>query len=458
MERIVIIGNDRFSAELARACLVRGLQTVSVVTSDESRMELAWLGHDVRQVPSLGSLDETMGEAVVSPFMEERIAQTNWLWLSEVASEEPNELAIGRLLDWTDAPGAADLATWATPVLFADFEAQIELLAEFFCATHFEECKVRRSLSTHSASEQDVAATLGWLQGGNPMAELRGVAQGPWKDWWRLHGFGLRGNRVEEDGMPQTVWRVPGVRLTQSVVFAPGYKGFSLWGAWARWAQLWAARGWQFEGVDFSGNGTTSLWPRAIQDEARWSRNTYFAEAQELAEWICALPPDRPLVLMGHSRGAVSTLFAARQAEARGRRLKAVVLLAPVAHPRERFPVGEALESWRRSNRLEVRNARTGQILVHPFRFYEDYLEHEDALDPIRNARALECPVLAFHAADDSAVLPSEGRDLAAASSRGQFHLLSSGGHTFGTKEPWDSDDVSEELRTITEIVLQVLK
>ena len=242
------------------------------------------------------------------------------------------------------------------------------------------------------------------------------------------------------------------------MVFAHGYKGFSLWGAWAAWAQWWAARGWKFQAVDFSFNGTTALWPRAIQDEERWSRNTYFEEAQELAAWIGTLPSAGPLVLIGHSRGAVSTLFAAREAEARGRRLKAVVLLAPVAHPRNRFPTGAALDAWRESDRLEVRNARTGQVLVHPYRFFEDYLEHEEALDPIRNASSLACPLLVFHASDDLVVSPIEGKDLAASAPHGRFHLLSSGGHTLGTKEPWDSGEISPELKEITDIILRSLE
>lgn len=458
MERIVIIGSDRFAAELARACLARGLKTVSYVMGEEAQKEFEFLGHDVRLVPTLMSIDEGIGEVVVSPFVEEKRAKTSWLWLCEVPSDQPNELVIGRILDWSHAPRVSDLAEWETPLLFADFEDQIEFLADLFRATPFDRLKVKSPLMTHSASAQDVAGTLRWLQAGNPHAALHDAGPGPWKDWWNRHGFGFQGERPNADGMPQAVWHVPGVPQERCVVFAPGYKGFSLWGAWATWAQLWAASGWHFQAVDFSGNGTTALWPRAIQDEASWSQNTYFAEAKELAAWIGTMPSNRPMVLIGHSRGAVSTLYAARQAEGRGRRLDAVVLLAPVAHPRERFPSGVALDSWRQSDRLEVSNARTGQILVHPFHFYEDFIEHEEDLDPVKNVLALKCPVLVFHAADDPVVSPNDGRDLVAAAQRGQFHLMASGGHTLGTKEPWDVGAVSPELQEITEIMLQFLE
>lgn len=434
------------------------MRTESIVLDAGARNEFELLGQEVSVVSSLMDIDERLGHAVVSPFVAEEREQTDWLWLRELASNREHEWVLGRLMDATDAPDAAALSAWNGPIPFADFEGQIQVLADVLQAIHSTELKAHRALPTDSVSARELTATVNWLKAGDPTAPLAGVPNGRWKDWWNRHGFGLHCERPNAPGLPQAVWRVPGTRAAQSAVFAPGYKGYSLWGAWSTWAQLWASHGWQFHSVDFSGNGTTPLWPRAIQDEAAWSRNTYSAEARELAAWLVSLPQNQPLVLIGHSRGAVSTLHAARIAEARGMELKAVILLAPVAHLRRRFPQGEALEAWRQTDRLEVRNARTGQVLVHPYRFFQDFIEHEQELDPLRNVKELNSPVWVFHAKDDAAVSPDEGRDLAAASRNGQFHLLSSGGHTLGTKEPWDSGEVSFELLEVTTTILRELK
>ena len=434
------------------------MRTESIVLDEGARNEFELLGPEVSVVSSLMDIDERLGHAVVSPFVAEEREQTEWLWLRELDSNREYEWVLGRLMDATHAPDADALSAWNGPISFADFEGQIQCIADLLQSVHSTELKAHRVLPADSVSAREVTATVNWLKAGNPTAPLVGVQDGRWKDWWNRHGFGLHCERPNAQGLPQAVWHVPGMRTAQLAVFAPGYKGFSLWGAWSTWAQLWASRRWQFHSVDFSGNGTTPLWPRAIQDEAAWSRNTYSAEAHELAAWVVSLPANQPLVLIGHSRGAVSTLHAARVAEARGMELNAVILLAPVAHLRPRFPQGEALEEWRQTDRLEVRNARTGQVLVHPFRFFQDFIDHEQELDPLLNAKQLKCPVWVFHAKDDAAVSPDEGRDLAAASPNGRFHLLSSGGHTFGTKEPWESGDVSLELLEVTATILRELE
>lgn len=449
MERIVIIGNDRFAAGLAEACLRRGMQPHSVLLDEGARRDFELLGHEVKVVSSLHELDGGMRNALVSPYVIEWREQTNWVWLKEAVSGRGNEWVVGRLLDPLNPPNAATLTADA-PVAFADFAGQIQSLANQLQTLQSLDQRDHAPLETALASASEVAATAHWITAGDPGAPLEGVAEGPWKAWWNRNGFGLHAVRPATRGMPQAIWHVPGIRADQAMVFAPGYKGFSLWGAWSSWAQKWASLGWQFQAVDFSCNGTTARWPRAIHDEDAWSRNAYSKEADELTAWVVSLPRNRPLVLVGHSRGAVSTLCAARAAEARGMQLKAVVLLAPVARLRDRFPSGDALELWRTSDRLEVRNARTGQVLVHPFRFYEDFIEHEDALDPLLNARALQCPLLVYHAEDDAAVSPDEGRQLAATAPKGRFHALTLGGHTMGTKEPWHHGGVSPELHEIT--------
>ena len=120
-----------------------------------------------------------------------------------------------------------------------------------------------------------------------------------------------------------------------------------------------------------------------------------------------------------------------------GGTLAGAVLWAPVSDFFRRFPKGADLKAWEASNRLEVRNGRTGQTLIHPFAFYEDADGRRDALNILEAASELTCPALVIHGSEDVAVPWPEGKALAKAAPGGRFECIQGADHVFGMSHPW---------------------
>lgn len=130
-------------------------------------------------------------------------------------------------------------------------------------------------------------------------------------------------------------------------------------------------------------------------------------------------------------------VLGAREFEARGGSLLGVSLWAPVSDVFSRFPEGAALAAWQDSDRMEVVNGRTGQVLVHPFAFYQDAVARRDLLNVQKAVEGLECRVLVVHGEADPAVAWMEGRQISRWAKRGTWVLLEGADHVFGMRHPW---------------------
>ncbi len=245
------------------------------------------------------------------------------------------------------------------------------------------------------------------------------------------------------------------------VVFFHGYKGFKDWGCWNLVARRFAENGWAFFKANFSHNGTTLEQPIEFDDLDGFAANTYSKEVADgcaMVEfaaahrdgWGCA---SKPIVLIGHSRGAgIAALVAARQTD-----VSKLVTWAGVSDFGARFPSGKALDDWRNSGTLAVVNARTGQVLEHSFDWYLDFCGNAAALD-IRSAiHGFDRPLLVVHAGDDDVVHVSEAFKLGRWSHLSTLKVIPSGGHTFNAKHPWDADQMPEALAEVCATTLDFI-
>ncbi|MAU77131.1 MAG: alpha/beta hydrolase [Crocinitomicaceae bacterium] len=223
------------------------------------------------------------------------------------------------------------------------------------------------------------------------------------------------------------------------IVFAHGYKGFKDWGAWGVMGDMFAEEGWEFVRFNFSHNGHVLPDLNQCSDVLAWSKNTYSKEKSDLEEILLnasdACKPTEKVIVIGHSRGGGVAALAAANGPVDG-----VVLLASVSDFARRFPVGDQLEAWRNTDRLEILNGRTQQLLSHSFSFFEDFSLNAEALNIERAVRSLEVPLLAVHGDSDKAVSDVEGRELATWATQGHFVSIPDTGHTFGTFHPWNSN------------------
>lgn len=228
---------------------------------------------------------------------------------------------------------------------------------------------------------------------------------------------------------------------TTAVLFLHGYKGYAAWGCWDQMCDALTDLRIHAFRLDFSGNGTTAERPNEIHDLDAWSDNTYRQELSEAIDAIKALRHQGfDVILMGHSRGGGIATLAAGALRDTMYAVKGLVLLASVSDFERRFPTGEGLANWRATGRWEVKNGRTGETYHHKFHFYEDFVAYRELLDIRRQAARVGVPVLIAHAKDDQAVSAEESLELAMIMRQGTRVAVvefETGGHTFGTKEPW---------------------
>ena len=235
-------------------------------------------------------------------------------------------------------------------------------------------------------------------------------------------------------------------QVKEMLVFAHGYKGFKNWGAWSLALDALCNQQRSAFRFDFTHNGVTSWFPDEIIDTERWSENTYRKEIDELkavsTHW---LNQGYRVSLIGHSRGGGIASIAASELQASGTPVDACLLWAAVSDFESRFPDETAMSAWQQSDRWEIINQRTGQTLHHRFGFYESFHREKGNLNIQDALSRLECPVFIAHAKDDLAVLPSEAESLCKVTQM-DIQWLNQGGHTFGSRQPWLSSELPDDM------------
>jgi len=250
----------------------------------------------------------------------------------------------------------------------------------------------------------------------------------------RLATFPLRA----ADGGPLYVDVLSGARpgeVRPTVVICHGFKGFKDWGFFPKVADRLALAGYTAVTFNFSGSGVGPD-SEVVDEPERWFRQTLSDDLADLAtvvDHLAASPP--PWIgLLGHSRGGATAVLQA----ARDPRVAALVTWSAVS-TFHRYPPAD-VERWRREGRMDVVNARTGQVLPIGTDLLDDLQTHGNGvLDVLAAAARVGVPWLIAHGADDESVPCAEAERLVGASASERTRLLKIGGagHTFGVRHPW---------------------
>ncbi|MDX2191732.1 MAG: alpha/beta fold hydrolase [Gemmatimonadales bacterium] len=229
----------------------------------------------------------------------------------------------------------------------------------------------------------------------------------------------------------------PGMPALPAVVILHGFKGFKEWGFLPPFAERVARAGCTAVTLTVSGAGVDDQCSFSLPE--RFGHNSYGAELADLGLVLDALaagelgvPAPTSIGLLGHSRGGgVAILRAATDA-----RVRALVTWASIARA-DRWGEG-AREAWRRRGRLDVVNARTGDVLPL-YTTLLDELERDGAgrLDILAHAARLAVPWLVVHGTADEAVPFAEAEALVAAQPRARLLAMEGAGHGFGAAHPW---------------------
>jgi len=257
---------------------------------------------------------------------------------------------------------------------------------------------------------------------------------------------------VGADGEPLYVDVRTGARpgeVRPTVVILHGFKGFKNWGFFPCLAERLALAGFTAVTFNFSGSGVGPD-SEVVDEPDRWFRQTLSNDLADLDTVIAHMAEAAPpwIGLVGHSRGGGTAAIQA----ARDTRVRALVTWAAVAGF-SRYSTAE-LARWRREGRIEVVNARTGQILPMGTVSLND-LEANGVgggpLDVLAAATRIRVPWLIVHGTADESVAGSEAERLAGASGSGltELLLLDGAGHTFGARHPWagSTPDLDEAMK-----------
>ena len=108
----------------------------------------------------------------------------------------------------------------------------------------------------------------------------------------------------------------------------------------------------------------------------------------------------------------------------------------------------ETVARWRREGKIDVTNARTGEILP----VYTDLLDDLDQngkrrLDLLAAARRLQTPWLIVHGDTDETVPVADAHCFfEAASDDTKLQIVRGGSHTLGSRQPWAGSTAELEL------------
>lgn len=251
---------------------------------------------------------------------------------------------------------------------------------------------------------------------------------------------------------PETEQKLP------LVIFVHGYKGYKDWGAWNLMAEKFAEAGFFFVTFNFSHNGTTVEDPHNFRDLEAFGNNNYSKELSDLGAVIDYFVEnenvdDQKIVLIGHSRGGGISIVKTYEDE----RINGLITLASV-DTLERFPKNDAFEKWKEAGVYYVVNGRTKQEMPHYYQFYEDFEKDPHRFDVERSMEMVKAHILIIHGTDDESVNVKNAEHLHILNPNSELFLIENANHTFGSKEPWEENDLPKDLSIVTEKCIEFIK
>ena len=242
------------------------------------------------------------------------------------------------------------------------------------------------------------------------------------------------------------------------IIFCHGYKGFKDWGAWNLMAEEFAKQGYCFIKFNFAFNGGTIEEPIDFPDLEAFGNNNYTKELDDLDSVINWLIDDYKsnknfdtsnISLLGHSRGGGIVTIKAEEDS----RISKVISLAGVCDYENRFPKGDAFETWKKDGVYYVVNGRTKQNMPHFYQFYEDFEQNKVRLDIKRATSNLKIPHLIIHGSNDTSVSIEEAKNLHNWNPKSELKIIENVDHVFNSKHPWDKKELPLQLLQVIEAV-----
>ena len=96
--------------------------------------------------------------------------------------------------------------------------------------------------------------------------------------------------------------------------------------------------------------------------------------------------------------------------------------------------------------------------MPHYFQFYQNFIDNKERLNIKKAVQNLQKPHLIIHGQADDTVKPTEAQNIHSWNSKSELYLVKKANHTFGSKHPWDSRELPNELRDATQKTIAFIK
>jgi pimeloyl-ACP methyl ester carboxylesterase len=261
-------------------------------------------------------------------------------------------------------------------------------------------------------------------------------------------------NTARNEQLHITAYGLENINPIACLIFVHGFKGFKDWGFGPYIGQYFGKIGFFVILFNFSHNGIGDKLTEFTELD-KFAQNTFSLEIEELSGLIsaylngyfCKLS-NQKIGLIGHSRGGAISLLTARQIV----NVNAVAVWSSISKL-DRYS-GKQKENWRKKGYFEVFNTRTRQKMKLNLSLLEDIEKNgNNSLNLEKAVRELDRPLLIVHGEQDIAVQIKEAERLYEWSNKSitYFHRISSVGHTFNMKHPFEgSNSKFDELLQIT--------
>lgn len=232
------------------------------------------------------------------------------------------------------------------------------------------------------------------------------------------------------------------------ILFLHGFKGFKDWGAFPDACEELARSGFAVVAINFSLNGVGAELTQFSRPEL-FRRETLSQDLTDIGSVIEAIKAreissDKVLLdtdrvgILGHSRGGHTAVVAAAEYAD----IHCLVTWAAVADYQSRWSA-EMIHDWETRGTTEIRNSRTGEILLLDKVVYQDAAANASRLMAIKRVKELYIPSLFIAGKNDEAVPPHDSERLYRESpaDEKEIRLIKDAGHTFEVTHPFELTD-----------------
>lgn len=216
------------------------------------------------------------------------------------------------------------------------------------------------------------------------------------------------------------------------VVICHGYKGFKDWGMFPYTAKkLAASKMVDVITFNFSHNGVGENL-QDFNELEKFAHNTYSRELEDLHAVLEQIDADKPVYLLGHSRGGgVALIYAMDHPQ----RISGVISWNGITDV-DLFSAEEK-QQMRENGRAYIENARTGQQMPLDVEILEDMETNKERFDIVGRIAACPVPVICIQGTEDFAKLVYGTERLRKQAPHIPWVRIEGGNHTFNARHPF---------------------